>query len=83
MLKKNEPKQTENFGNGIGEKNSCFGTCWIFNDDLKETKRIKKDAIDQFVANGWQLGMRKKYFKGKWRTDDHDNTQELTIMSAE
>jgi predicted oxidoreductase (fatty acid repression mutant protein) len=40
-----------NKNNGIGEKNSQYGTCWITND-IENKKIIKDDEI----PNGWRLG---------------------------
>lgn len=37
-----------------GEKNSSFGTCWIFNE--KESKKIKKDEIQKYLELGWKKG---------------------------
>lgn len=41
---------------GAGEKNSRFGTCWIFNEELKCNKSIPKDELEQFLSEGWKLG---------------------------
>lgn len=39
-----------------GSGNSQYGTCWIHNLELKDTKKIKKDDIRQWLADGWVLG---------------------------
>ena len=58
-------KHTEEFKKRIGainsikqkgEKNSQYGTCWIYNDDLKESKKIKKEDMIDFLENGWLKG---------------------------
>lgn len=36
-----------------GDLNSQYGTMWIFNRELRESKKIKKNEI---VPNGWELG---------------------------
>ncbi len=41
-------------GQGIGENNSQFGTCWITKDDVN--KKIKKEELDAFVSSGWIKG---------------------------
>ena len=46
-----------------GEKNSQFGTCWINNDDLKKSIRIKKIELENYINNGWILGMKMNHFK--------------------
>lgn len=38
-----------------GNKNSCYGTCWIYNDK-KESKQIKKEQLDEYISNGWHKG---------------------------
>jgi|688.fasta_scaffold331661_2 hypothetical protein len=40
--------------NQKGEKNSQYGTCWITNG--KETKKIKKENIGEFLTLGWRKG---------------------------
>ncbi len=44
-----------------GEKNSQFGTCWIYNIELKENKKIKKVEIDSFLLEGWIRGRKLKF----------------------
>jgi len=48
--------------NQTGEKNSQFGTCWIYNKDLKKSKKIKKDELNIWLNKGWTKG-RKLVFK--------------------
>lgn len=36
-----------------GEKNSSFGTMWIFNEELKHSKKIKKTDV---IPDGWCKG---------------------------
>lgn len=44
----------------ISEKNSQFGTCWIYNLELRENKKILKDELEQFLDDSWVKG--RKYF---------------------
>lgn len=37
-----------------GEKNSQFGTKWTYKDN--ECIKVKKDILDDYLNNGWQLG---------------------------
>jgi len=38
---------------GKGNNNSQFGTCWIYNEELKQNKKIyRRDEIPE----GWKLG---------------------------
>lgn len=45
-------------GQGIGEKNSQFGTCWITKDG--ENKKIKKQELEVFIKEGWKNGRKVK-----------------------
>jgi len=45
-----------------GEKNSQYGTCWIYNDS--ESIKIKKEDLNKYLSNGWIKG-RKIKFNGK------------------
>jgi len=46
-----------------GKGNSQYGTCWIHNLNLKESKKIKKSELHQWVTSSteWKKG-RKIYF---------------------
>lgn len=43
-------------GKGKGNKNSQFGTCWIYNPTSKENKKIKIEEIEEYLLNGWERG---------------------------
>lgn len=45
-------------GKHAGEKNSQYGTCWIYND--KENKKIKKEELDIYLNQGWIKGRKMK-----------------------
>jgi hypothetical protein len=49
--------------NGLqkGEKNSQFGTCLIYNLDLKKCKRIKKEELNKWQILGWKQGAKFKW----------------------
>jgi len=42
-----------------GEKNSQYGTCWIYND--KESKKIKKEQLEEYISLGWIKGRKIKF----------------------
>lgn len=44
-----------------GENNSNFGKCWVYNEDLKENKSIKKEDLDQWLEKGWKKGRKMKF----------------------
>lgn len=44
-----------------GEKNSHFGKCWIYNEQLKENKSIKKEELDSWIGIGWCKGRKMKF----------------------
>lgn len=41
-------------GSGIGETNTQYGTCWITKEGVN--KKVKKDIIDLYLADGWNIG---------------------------
>jgi hypothetical protein len=44
-----------------GKGNSQYGTCWIHNLTLKESKRIKKEDLNDWTSNGWIKGRKMKF----------------------
>lgn len=44
-----------------GEKNSQYGTCWIHSLILKTNKKIKKEELDDYLAEGWIKGRKMKF----------------------
>jgi len=44
-----------------GEKNSQFGTVYIYNLDKKVSKRIKKEELPVFLEQGWLKGRKIKF----------------------
>lgn len=44
------------------EKNSQYNTCWIYNDKLKLSKKVKKSELNDHLIDDWQVG-RKIRFK--------------------
>jgi hypothetical protein len=43
-----------------GTRNSQFGTCWIRHPDTLENRKIPKNDIDQWLADGWLKGRKIK-----------------------
>jgi hypothetical protein len=48
-------------GKHKGEKNSQYGTCWIYNKNLRQNKKIKKDELENWIFNGWFKGRKQGY----------------------
>ena len=44
-----------------GEGNSQYGTMWIYNLELKENKKIKKDEFSSWEQDGWLKGRKMKF----------------------
>jgi len=44
-----------------GKGNSQYGTMWIYNLDLKESKKIKKDELPEYESLGWLKGRKMKF----------------------
>ena len=43
-------------GHQQGEKNSRFGTCWIFNEELGQSKSIPLSELSSWISQGWNKG---------------------------
>lgn len=46
-----------------GRGNSQFGTCWIYNKETFENRKIKADEIQSWISQGWIKG--RFYLKAK------------------
>jgi hypothetical protein len=42
-----------------GNNNPSFGSCWIYNINLKQTKKIHKSDIHEY--EDWDLGRKMKF----------------------
>lgn len=49
-------------GSGCGKNNSVYGTKWMYNDKLKQTKMIKPELIEEYLNNGWKFGCKNKIY---------------------
>ena len=47
----------------IGIKNGSFGTVWIYNENLGQNKKVKKEQVETFLKQGWKLGRRMEFHK--------------------
>ena len=48
-------------GKHVGEKNSQYGKCWIYNIKLKNSKSIKKEELENYLNVGWIKGRKIKF----------------------
>ena len=48
-------------GKHIGEKNSQFGTIWIYSLEEKLSKKITKDELQNHIDDGWLKGRKMKF----------------------
>ena len=53
-------------GKGSGKSNSVYGMKWMYNDELKETKMIKPEYVEEYLNNGWKFGNKNKVYKNKY-----------------
>ena len=44
-----------------GSKNSQYGTCWIFNVQLEQNKKIPLEELSYWEAKGWSKGRKMKF----------------------
>ena len=47
----------------VGEKNSAFGTVWVYNESLEQNKKVKKEQVEDFLNQGWKLGRKMSFHK--------------------
>jgi len=45
----------------IGDKNPMYGKCWIYNDELKISKRIDNNDLINWTENGWIKGRKMSF----------------------
>lgn len=43
-------------GKGLGDMNSQYGTCWIYNVKIKENKKINVFELNMWLNDGWLKG---------------------------
>lgn len=48
-------------GKSLGKENSQYGTCWIYNLEIKESRRISKEELHLWIEQGWIKGRKIKF----------------------
>lgn len=56
-----ETKQKMRKSKNVGDANSQFGTCWIFNDFEKTNKKVKLEELQLWLDKGWTKGRKQKF----------------------
>jgi hypothetical protein len=51
----------------LGKGNSQYGTIWIYNIEIKKSKKIKKEELSNWLAKGWIAGRKIKFGQIKRR----------------
>ena len=54
-------KRSHALNKSLREKNGSFGTIWIRNESKKQSKRIKKEKLNEYLAVGWIVGRKIKW----------------------
>lgn len=44
-----------------GKENSQYGTCWVYNLEMKVSKKIKNIDLDVYLKKGWVKGRKMKF----------------------
>lgn len=59
-----ETKQKISRANSVNQKgknNNQYGTCWIYNIEFKQNKKIKKEELNSWIEQGWCKGRKMKF----------------------
>ena len=59
----NELKKLHNNRKYSSEYTNGYNTIWIHNDLLKKSIYIKKELLDEYMSNGWEIGRKIKEYK--------------------
>lgn len=57
---KQKMRDSHRLNESSGQKNSQFGTMWIRNEELNESRKIKKDEFESWQLKGWIAGRKMK-----------------------
>ena len=48
-----------------GDRNNSWGTKWMYNEELKITRRVKANEIQKLLSEGWKFGAIYKWVSNK------------------
>lgn len=49
-------------GKCCGKNNNVFGMKWMYNEELRQTKMIKPELIEEYLKAGWKFGCKNKVY---------------------
>lgn len=49
-------------GKCCGKENSVFGTKWMYNEELRQTKMVKPESFEEYLESGWKFGCKNKVY---------------------
>ena len=52
-------------GSMSGKNNSAYGFRWIYNNELRESKRVRENELTDYYTQGWLKGMKREFCKNK------------------
>ena len=58
---KNQMSESQKKHDRNGSKNVMYGKCWIYNDELKISKRVDKNDLISGLDDGWIKGRKMKF----------------------
>jgi hypothetical protein len=45
----------------VGKKNSQFGTAWVYNEEMKQSRKVSVNEIEELLLAGWKRGRKMKF----------------------
>lgn len=47
----------------VGNLNGSYGKVWIYNENLKQNKKVEKEQLKLFLNQDWKLGRKMNFYK--------------------
>ena len=48
-----------------GSGNPAYGTKWMYNNTIHQTKRVNKDQVPYYLDNGWVVGLSQEHIRNR------------------